>query len=177
MSELTTVARPYAKAAFDFAVEQNEIAGWQQMLAFAAEVAENNDMKNVFASALASEKLASLFNSICEDQLNTHGQNFVKVLADNNRLSALPDISIQFNILKAEYDKEMDVEVTSASELSEQQLESMSAALEKRLTRKVKLICNVDPKLVAGVIIKAGDTVIDGSVNSKLNRLSDALQA
>lgn len=177
MSELTTVARPYAKAAFDFALENADIAKWQEMLVFSSEVALNSDIRDVLASALAPEKLAELFNGICEDQLNTHGQNFIKVLAENNRLSALPDISNQFNILKKEYDKQVDVNVTSATKLSKEQLEKMSAALEKRLARKVKLICDVDATLVAGLIIKAGDTVIDGSVNSKLNRLADALQA
>lgn len=177
MSELTTVARPYAKAAFDFAIENSDVANWQEMLAFTSEVSKDDTIRSVLASAMAPESLAELFNNVCEDQLNTHGQNFIKVLAENNRLSALPDISKQFNILKKEYDKEIDVDVTSAIELSSGQLDKMSAALEKRLARKVKLICNVDPALVAGVIIKAGDTVIDGSVNSKLNRLSDALQA
>jgi F-type H+-transporting ATPase subunit delta len=177
MSELTTVARPYAKAAFDFAVETSDIANWQEMLVFAGEVAKNDDIRNLLTGAYASDKLAEIFVGVCGEQLNTQGQNFVKVLAENNRLSALPDISKQFNAFKADYDKEIDVDVTSAIELSAKQLDSMSAALEKRLARKVKLICNVDPALVAGVIIKAGDTVIDGSVNSKLNRLSDALQA
>jgi len=177
MSELTTIARPYAKAAFDFAVESADIAKWQEMLVFAAEVTKNDDMRNILSSAMAPDKLADLFVSICEEQLNTQGQNFIRVLAENNRLSVLPDIAIQFSAFKAEHDKEIDVDVTSAIKLSKEQLDNISAALEKRLARKVKLICNVDPALVAGVIIKAGDTVIDGSVNSKLNRLSDALQA
>lgn len=177
MSELTTIARPYAKAAFDFAVESADIAKWQEMLAFAAEVTKNDDIRSVLASALAPEKLADLFINICEEQLNTQGQNFIKVLAENNRLSVLPNIFAMFNAFKADYDKEIDVDVTSAVKLSKTQKDKISAALEKRLARKVKLICNVDPALIAGVIIKAGDTVIDGSVNSKLNRLSDALQA
>lgn len=177
MSELTTVARPYAKAAFDFAVEGKDIAKWQEMLVFAAEVAKNDDVRNLLSGAMAPEKLGNLFVSICEEQLNTQGQNFLKVLAENNRLSALPAIATQFTAFKADYDKEIDVDVTSAVELSTEQVAKISAALEKRLARKVKLICNVNPALVAGVIIKAGDTVIDGSVNSKLNRLSDALQA
>lgn len=177
MSELTTVARPYAKAAFDFALESADIAKWQEMLVFTGDVVENDDMHNILSSAIAPEKLAELFNSICEEQLNIHGQNFIKVLADNNRLSVLPDILKHFNMLKADYDKEVDVEVISAIKLSAAQTKKMSAALEKRLARKVKLNCSVDPELVAGVIIKAGDTVIDGSVHSKLNRLSDALQA
>ena len=177
MSDLTTIARPYAKAAFDFAVESADIAKWQEMLVFSAQVTNNDDIRNILSSALAPEKLAELFIGICEEQLNTQGQNFIKVLADNNRLLALPHISSMFAVLKADYDKEIDVDVTSAIQLSQAQLDNISAALEKRLARKVKLICNVDPALVAGIIIKAGDTVIAASVNSKLNRLSDALQA
>lgn len=177
MSELTTVARPYAKAAFDFALESADIAKWQEMLVFTSEVTENSDMHEILSGAFAPEKLAELFIGICEEQLNSHGQNFIKVLADNNRLSVLPDILTHFNMLKAEYDKEVDVDIVSAIKLSKEQVKKMSAALENRLARKVKLNCSVDPELVAGVVIKAGDTVIDGSVNSKLNRLSDALQA
>ena len=86
-------------------------------------------------------------------------------------------MTLTFTDEKADYDKEIDVDVTSAVELSSEQQAEISASLEKRLARKVKLNCNVDPALVAGVLIKAGDIVIDGSVRSKLDRLADALQA
>ncbi|MFQ3198157.1 MAG: F-type H+-transporting ATPase subunit delta [Paraglaciecola sp.] len=177
MSELTTIARPYAKAAFDYAVEQKTIASWQQMLVFAAEVTKNSTIKDLLSGAIAAEKLAEIFNAACGEQLDLHGQNLIKVLAANRRLKTLPDISAMFNEFKAEFDKEIEVDVTSASELDVKQQADISEALEKRLARKVKLNCSVDPELIAGVIIKAGDTVIDGSVRSKLNRLSDALQA
>ena len=177
MSELTTVARPYAKAAFDFAVEKGAIEQWQQMLAFAAEVTLNPDMKNVLSSVMASEQLAQLFINICDEQLDENGQNLIKVLAENQRLVALPAISDLFDALKADYEKEIEVQVTAATELTEAQQTALSASLEKRLARKVKLHCNVDAALVAGMVIKAGDTVIDGSIKSKLSRLSDALQA
>ncbi|MEP4890691.1 MAG: F0F1 ATP synthase subunit delta [Aliiglaciecola sp.] len=177
MSELTTVARPYAKAAFDYAVEKQAVPHWQEMLEFAGEVADNEEMTNILSSAMAAEKLAELFNSVCGEQLNEAGQNLIGVLAENGRLKALPDIALLFNQYKAEFDKEIDVEVTSAVELSDKQLSEISASLETRLARKVKLNCNVDTAIVAGVIIKAGDTVIDGSVRSKLHRLSDVLQS
>ncbi|AWL13438.1 ATP synthase subunit delta [Saliniradius amylolyticus] len=177
MSELTNLARPYAKAAFDFAVEHKAMDKWQQMIAFAAAVADNEQVNDLLSSATASDKLAEVFVHLCADELDEHGQNLIKVMAENRRLKALPAVLDKFNELKSEYDKEVDVDITSASELSQEQQSSLVASLEKRLARKVKLNCNVDPDLVAGVVIKAGDTVIDGSVRSHLNRLSDALQA
>ena len=177
MSELTTVARPYAKAAFDFAVEKNAVAKWQEMLAFAGEVAVNEDMHQLLTGAIAADTLADIFNNVCGEQLDEHGQNLVKVLAENKRLAALPEISTLFDAFKADYDKEIEVDVTSASTLTDAQQNELVASLEKRLARKVKLNCNVDPALIAGMVINAGDTVIDGSVKSKLNRLADALQA
>jgi len=177
MAELTTVARPYATAAFNFAVEQKAVADWQQMLVFASEVAQNDVMEGLLSGSTAAEQLAEMFINICGEQLNTEGQNLIKVLAENKRLSVLPEIAELYAELKAEYEKEIDVDVTSATELSSEQQGKISTALEQRLARKVKLNCNMNPALVAGVVIKAGDTVIDGSVKSKLNRLADALQA
>ncbi|QJR80962.1 F0F1 ATP synthase subunit delta [Alteromonas pelagimontana] len=177
MSELTTVARPYAKAAFDFAVEHNAIAQWQDMLNFAGAVSSNKEMHQYLTGAVAPDTLADIFINVCGEQLDQHGQNLVKVLAENKRLAVLPDISEMFDAFKAEYEKQVDVDVTSAIALTDAQKSELSATLEKRLARKVKLNCNVDPALIAGFIVKAGDTVIDGSVKSKLNRLADALQA
>ena len=177
MAELTTVARPYATAAFNFAVEQNAVAEWQQMLVFAGSVAQNESMEAMLSGSSAADQLAELFINVCGEQLNTQGQNLIKVLAENKRLSVLPEIVELYAELKADYDKELDVDVTSATELSAAQQSKLGKSLEQRLARKVKLNCNVNPALVAGVVIKAGDTVIDGSVKSKLNRLADALQA
>ena len=177
MSEWTTIARPYAQAAFDYAVESKTVAQWQEMLVFTAEVSKNETVKSLLTGSVAAEKLAEIFNGVCGEQLDQQGQNLVKVLAENRRLQALPDISILFNQLKAEFDKEIDVDITSAVKLNKKQQTDIGKSLEKRLARKVKLNCSVDPTLIAGVKIKAGDTVIDGSVKSKLNRLTDALQA
>jgi F-type H+-transporting ATPase subunit delta len=177
MSELTTIARPYAQAAFDYAVENKTVAQWQEMLEFSAEVSKNETVQALLTGSVAAEKLADIFNGVCGEQLDQEGQNLVKVLAENRRLQALPDISVLFNQLKADLDKEIDVDITSAVKLNKKQQTAIGASLEKRLARKVKLNCSVDPELIAGVLIKAGDTVIDGSLRSKLNRLSDALQA
>ncbi|GAC17031.1 F0F1 ATP synthase subunit delta [Paraglaciecola arctica] len=177
MSEWTTIARPYAQAAFDYAVENKTVTQWQEMLMFTAEVSKNETVKSLLTGSVAAEKLAEIFNGVCGEQLDLQGQNLVKILAENRRLQAFPEISVLFNQLKADFDKEIDVDITSAVKLKKQQQTDLGKSLEKRLARKVKLNCSVDPELIAGVLIKAGDTVIDGSLRSKLNRLSDALQA
>lgn len=177
MSELTTVARPYATAAFDFANAKSAIDAWQAMLVFAAEVSKNDSMHHYLSGAMAADITTDVFNKVCGEQLDDNGQNFIKILAHNNRLKLLPEISNMFNALKVEHEKQINVDVVSAAALSEAQLTKLSDALTKRFDRKVQLNCSVDPSLIAGMIIKAGDTVIDGSVNSQLNRLNDALQA
>lgn len=177
MSELTTVARPYAKAAFDFAVEANTIDSWLSMLVFAAEVSENETMKNYLSGGVSADQTSDLFLKVCEDQLDSNGQNLIKVMAENERLLVLPQVLILFSALKAEYEKEITVDVTSAVELVADQVTTLSAALEKRLARKVKLNCIVDANVVSGLIIKAGDMVIDGSVRGKLNRLATTMQS
>ncbi len=177
MSELTTVARPYAKAAFDFAVEANTIDNWLSMLVFAAEVSENETIKDYLSGGASADQATDLFLKVCEDQLDSNGQNLIKVMAENERLLVLPQVLVQFSDLKAEYEKEITVDVTSAVELVAEQVTTLSAALEKRLARKVKLNCNVDANVVSGLVIKAGDMVIDGSVRGKLSRLATTMQS
>jgi len=177
MSEYITVARPYAKAAFDFAVEQQNLDGWQQMLAFAAEVSRNENVIGLLSSAAAADTLANMFITVCGDQLDAYGQNLIRVMAENKRLIALPDVLALFIQYRAEKESIIDVDVTSASELSQEQLAKITTALEKRLSRKVILNCKIDKSVMAGVIIRAGDMVIDGSISARLQRLADTLQS
>ncbi|GAA5193824.1 F0F1 ATP synthase subunit delta [Ferrimonas gelatinilytica] len=177
MSELTTVARPYAKAAFDFAVEKQAVDDWGQMLGFLAEIAANETVMELMSSQTNAEQLADIFIKIGGEQLDEHGQNLVKVMAENGRLVTLPAVARQFALLRDEWMKELTAEVQSAEVLSEEQLTKIAASLEQRLARKVKLNCSVNPDLIAGVIITCGDTVIDGSVRGKLSRLADKLQS
>ncbi|HCQ6451420.1 TPA: F0F1 ATP synthase subunit delta [Klebsiella pneumoniae] len=180
MSEFVTVARPYAKAAFDFAVEHNSVERWQDMLAFAAEVTKNDQMAELLSGALAPETLSEAFIAIiaiCGEQLDENGQNLIKVMAENNRLKVLPDVLEQFIHLRAASEAIAEVEVISANQLSDEQLARIVSAMEKRLSRKVKLNCKIDKSVMAGIIIRAGDMVIDGSVRGRLERLADVLQS
>ncbi|KFX10298.1 F0F1 ATP synthase subunit delta [Pectobacterium parvum] len=177
MSEFVTVARPYAKAAFDFAVENQALDRWQNMLAFSAEVARNEQIAELLSGAVAPIELAKTFIAVCGDQLDEAGQNLIKVMAENGRLPVLPEVLEQFIQLRATLESTVDVDVISASTLSEEQQSKIAAAMEKRLSRKVKLNCKIDKSVMAGVVIRAGDMVIDGSIRGRLERLADVLQS
>ncbi|WP_419236178.1 F0F1 ATP synthase subunit delta [Serratia fonticola] len=177
MSEFITVARPYAKAAFDFAVENQSVERWQQMLAFTAVVTRNEQMAELLSGAVAPETLSNTFIAVCGDELDEHGQNFIRVMAENGRLLVLPAVLQQFIELRAALESTVEVEVLSSSALNDTQQAKIIAVMEKRLSRKVKLNCKIDKSVLAGVIIRAGDLVIDGSVRGRLERLADVLQS
>lgn len=178
MAELTTLARPYAKAAFEDAKAQNALEQWSTMLQWAgAVVSDTQVMIALDKPRLTAEQKASIVINICEEKLNEHGKNFVRILSENKRLSLLPEIACLFEQLKAEQERTLDVEVVSARALDAQQTSTLSESLRKRFDRKIELNCVVDEKLLGGIIIRAGDTVIDGSVRGKLARLSDAINS
>ncbi len=177
MSELTTVARPYARAAFEFAVDSNTIDAWSNMLFFAAEVVNNPTIDALIKSNKSPQELASLFINVCDDQLDEKGQNFIKILAENERLSVLPCIAQLYAALETAHKKEIDVEVVSAYALSKKQQNELSKSLEKRLARKINLNCSIDKSLITGMVITAEDLVIDSSALGQLDRLSNSLQS
>jgi F-type H+-transporting ATPase subunit delta len=177
MSELTTVARPYARAAFEFATEHKCIEAWSDMLQFAAYVVENPTIAQLLKGKKAAHELAGLFLNVCGDQLDKYGQNFIKIMAENERLSVLPRVIELYRDLEDEYKKQADVAVVSAYALSKKQKIELSKALEKRLARKVNLNCSIDKSLISGMIVTAGDLVIDSTAKGQLNRLSNALQS
>lgn len=177
MSEFITVARPYAKAAFDYAVETQAIEQWQSMLLFAAEVARNEDVSNLLSGGLSSEESANLLITLCGEQLDESGKNFIRIVAENRRLAALPEVLNQFVIFKTEHEGIVDVEVVAFNELSETQKSAISEAMQKRLSRKVRLHCTIDSSIMGGIVIRAGDLVIDSSIRGRLNRLTDVLQS
>ncbi len=177
MSELITIARPYAKAVFDFAVQQQNLNKWLDMLSFTAQVSRDPQVVQLLSGALIPEKQANLFISLCNDQLDQYGQNLIKIMAENNRLTVLPEVLALFIQYKEDKESTAEVDVISASKLNEHQQEKITSAMAKRLSRKVKLNCRIDKSILAGVIIRSGDLVIDGSVKGRLQRLADTLQS
>ena len=131
----------------------------------------------MLSGAIAPETLSETFIAVCGDQLDEAGQNLIKIMAENGRLAVLPDVLEQYIHLRAAQESTAEVEVISASTLKDAQLAKISAAMEQRLSRKVKLNCKIDKSVIAGVIIRAGDMVIDGSVRGRIERLADVLQS
>jgi len=178
MAELTTLARPYAKAAFEHALAANQLSDWSEKLGTAAAVAQHDGMKKVLASpAYTAEKKASTFIEICGDVLDEKLQNFVSTLADNKRLELLPEILALFELFKANQEKSIDVEVASAFELSSELETKLAKALSASLNREVNVASKVDKALLGGAVIRAGDTLIDGSVRGRLAKLAEAMNA
>lgn len=176
MAELTTVARPYAKAAFQLAQSEGKLAEWSDMLALAARVIANAE----FAAYVARPKLSAKDQAdallvVVSDQLNEQGQNFIRQLAGNKRLAALPAISESFNELRAQAEGAVDVAVTAAFAMSDEQQAAMARVLTEKLSRQVKLTTAVDASLIGGAVIHAGDLVIDASVRGKLGKLRATL--
>jgi F-type H+-transporting ATPase subunit delta len=176
MAELTTIARPYASAAFELAKEQKQFDRWSEMLAFMAPVAHDGTMRAVLDSPrLTEEQAAELFISVCEERIDDQGRNFVMLLAKNGRLGLLPEITALFEFMRREAEGKIDAEVVSAQEISKAQIEAIAKALKARLGREVNLTTRTDENLLGGAVIHAGDLVIDGSIRGGLNRLSTAL--
>jgi len=178
MAELTTLARPYAKAAFEFALAANQLQAWSEMLALAAAVAQQDGIGKVLGSpALTTEQKGSTFTDVCGDQLDDNARNFVLVLAGNQRLALLPNIRELFELMKANQEKTIDVAVTTAFELSDELENKLAEALSAKLDRNVKVRSELDKSLLGGAVIRAGDTLIDGSVRGRLASLAEAMNS
>ncbi len=176
MSEAITIARPYALAAFDFAKQKGTLKSWSDMLTTAAGAVENEQMRTLIESPRVSPgQLLDLMKAICGESVDHAGRNFIHLLIDGHRLSVLPQIAGQFETLRAEEEKSVDVEVISAVALDEPQKQKIATALKIRLGREIRLHCNVDSGLLGGVVIRAGDKVIDGSISTRLTEMSSAL--
>lgn len=178
MINTNTLARPYAKAAFEFASAAQQADAWLNMLSLSAAAVQTSAVAQQLVNpALTDEQKVNVLAQICAGHIDASFSNFLRSLGSNDRLSLLPVVREQFAVLKAEAERALDVEVESAFELNTEQLQTLAAALSKRLDRTVQPKPVVNPALIGGVVIRAGDLVIDGSVRGKLNKLAEALKS
>lgn len=178
MAQYTTQARPYAKATFELALEAGRLQDWSNMLRLLAAVVSHPSVTSYLASpSLSAEQKAKAVIDVCGEALDEQAGNFVSLLADNKRLSLLSEISRLFEELKASQERTIEVDVVSAYELSDSVEAKLAESLKKRLQREVKLNTRVDKQLIGGLVIHAGDLVIDGSLRGRLNKLADAMNS
>ncbi|MBI5890501.1 MAG: F0F1 ATP synthase subunit delta [Nitrosomonadales bacterium] len=176
MSEAITTARPYAQAAFDEAQQLNALKAWSEMLLSLAEAANHPDIVAVVTNPRVSKKqVEGLMEALLDKGASKQQKNFVRILADNQRVLLLPEIAALFEALKAEAEKTVNVVVDSAFELSAAQKDKIVSSLKKSLGREIKLSCQVNKELLGGVVIRAGDKVIDGSARTRLGEMANAL--
>ncbi len=176
MAEKSTIARPYAAAAFALAQEAGDLKAWSQMLQFTAAVVTDAEMDALISNpAITQDKMTELFIKVCGDQINEMGQNFIRVLAENKRQSLLPEIAELYEVQRAEAERTVEAEIISAFPVSDSLIQQLATALKKRLGREVNLVARIDEALIGGAIIRAGDMVIDGSLTGQLEKLAHAL--
>lgn len=176
MSDISTTARPYARAVFETAREKATQPNWSEALVLMSTVANDPTMKELLDNPkMTKQQKGEVFASVCGDKIDQQAKNLVLLLAENGRLSILPAIAEQYEIFRAEAENKVDAEVTSAMPLSGEQETVLKESLKKKLGSDVSLTSKVDESLIGGVIIRAGDMVIDGSIKSQLASLSNAL--
>jgi len=177
MSELSTLARPYAEAVFRMAQGENDLAGWSSRIATLAAIVSDDQLARLIADpAVSADRVADLIIEVAGTDLGERGGNFVKVLAENDRLSVLPEIVSQFETLKASAEGTLEATITSAQALTQAQTDDLVAGLKAKFNRAVNVQVAVDPELIGGAVIAIGDQVIDGSVKGRLQQMSFALQ-
>lgn len=176
MSQLTTLARPYARAAFETAVSEGSLNAWSTALGLLSALLRDEKVASYLSNpARNTGEQAQALIDLCGSSLDAKTQNFVLILAANKRLQLLPEIAALFEELKADHEKTVDVDVISAFSLDQGAESNLASALKKRLQREVKLNVSIDRSLIGGMIVRAGDLVIDGSVRGRLNKLIESI--
>ncbi len=176
MAEAATIARPYAKAAFMAARDARALPAWSAAMGCASRlVADARIAALITNPRLTPDNVVSMFAGLGGGAVDGHWRNFVRLLAQNKRLAVLPEIAAQYELLRAKHENEVDVEVVSAVPMNADQQSQLSASLKKRFKRDVRMSTSVDPALLGGAVIRAGDLVIDGSISGRLQRLASEL--
>ncbi len=176
MAELTTLARPYAKAAFQNAQSQKQLAEWSDLLLGTGQIAAHKEIRQLLTNpGMAELAKADLILDCSEQSTSDEMRNFFAILAENHRLALLPEIATLFNTYRADLERTVNVQVSAPFELTDEQQQKLAQALSTRLERQVTLETSLDKSLIGGVIVRTGDMVIDASVRGKLAKMAKAL--
>ncbi len=176
MIEPTTLARPYARAAFEHARAAGDLAVWQTALSELAAITTEPKVAAAMRdpNQTAAQRAATL-SGLAGDAVPLPVANLLAIMADNGRLSLLPEVAMLFDQLKQAVESTVAVHVTSAYPLSDAETQQLADMMQKKLVRSITLTSETDPSLLGGALIRADDLVIDGSVRGRLNKLSGTL--
>jgi len=175
MAEIATIARPYAEALFRVAQSGN-LQAWSDLVSEMAQVAAVPELTALAANPrVTDEQVATTFMSVLKSPLSEEAKNFINALIENGRLSALPEIGVQFQILKNAQQGSADAEIVSAFAMTDAQVAELVASLQKKFGRKLNPTVTVDQSLIGGVRVVVGDEVLDTSVRAKLQQMQIAL--
>jgi len=173
MTDYSAIARPYAEAVYDLASGKGDLGAWSARLELLAAVMADERMLAIEANPRVDRaELAGLVIDICGDRLDDGARNLVRLLAENRRLPVLPAIASQFNELKAQAEQVIEAEAAAAYELSAKEIDELTRALSSRWGANVRVSARVEPELIGGVVVRAGDRVIDGSVQGMLRAMT-----
>ncbi len=176
MSELSQVARPYAKAVFDLAKDAKDYTKWTDQLAFLQAIMADEQLVQVLEDPnISNEQAGELVLSIGKGKLDKEGQNLVKLMAKNERLAAMNDVNQQFLEMRDNAEQVIEAQLITATKVDAEQKIAFEAALSRRLGKKIKLESQVDKDLIGGAVVRAGDWVVDGSVKAQLQDLVGAI--
>ncbi len=175
-ADAITVARPYAEAVFVHAEANGKLDLWSDMLSYLSVVVADPAVEPIIGNPLVDRQaLIELLLEICGDNVNQEGGNLIRLLVANGRLSLVPEMESLFAVLKADRERTINVQVTSAFALKPEQEKIIADAVKAKLGREVTISSEQDPELIGGVHIRAGDLVIDGTVRGKLQSLANEL--
>jgi F-type H+-transporting ATPase subunit delta len=178
MAEISTIARPYAVAAYKLAKEQKALAKWSEMLGFATAIVNDAQMNAYIQDPkVVGSDLQANFLKVCGDKLNENAQNLIKVLVEYGRLSILPAITSAFEELKALDEGTLEAQIIAAAKPSAAEVKDLVKRLEAKFGKKIEASVSVDPEIIGGIKIIVGDTVIDASVKGQLQNLAYSLTA
>lgn len=177
MSELATLARPYASAVFKRAKETGSADKWSQSLAFIEAVVTNQDVSGIIDNPnVSNERKSALMLDLCGEKVDPEVGNFLQLLVHNKRLGLVSYIMRLYEELKAQDEGYIEAEVFTAYALTKEAKAQFASSLEKKLGKKVHMKVAVDKTLIGGALVRAGDMVIDGSVRGQLKQMQKTLQ-
>lgn len=172
----TLIARPYARAAFEHARDKDALAAWSESLELLAALAADGRVAAIIADPrLPRARRGEALLTFAGDRLAEGVANLIRLLAENGRLPTIGEVAHEFERLRADAENRVDAQVIAAHELDDGQQQQLVQALTRRLKREVRLEQSVDEELIGGVIVRAGDLVIDASVRGRLQRLANRL--